>query len=415
MLLNLLRRDEDTGAAVARIVDAATTDRVVRRRLLLQAVRMAKSLVKAGVVVRREQPTSGGRRYDLAADLQDDFALNQPLSAFALAAFDLLDVESPTFALDVVSVIEATLEDPMTVLLAQQHRARGVRVAELKADGVEYDERMRLLDEVTWPKPLDELLTGALTIFAQTHPWIADADLSPKSIVRDMYERAMTFGEFIAFYKVQRSEGLVLRYLSDAYRALRQTVPETLRTPELADLIEWLGEIVRMTDSSLLDEWDELVHPTRPQEEARALAAVKAHPMTGNERAFTVLIRNAMFRRVTLAADDDVEGLADLEDDSNRVWAAAHPGFDGDEWTGDDWDTALGDYWDEHASIGLDAAARGPSLLVIDKSTTPWPVRQIIADPADNRDWSIRAEVDTAASDDAERLVLREIGFGRLD
>jgi len=414
MLLNLLRRDEDTGAALVRIVDAATSDHVVRRRLLLQAVRMAKALVKAGVVVRRAHPTAGGRLYDLSDELQVDFALNQPLSAFALAAFDLLDPESATFTLDIVSIIEATLEDPQVVLWAQQNRARGERLAQLKADGVEYDERQRILDDITWPQPLAELLTGALDIFATTHPWIADATLSPKSVVRDMYERAMTFGELVAFYKVQRSEGLVLRYLSDAYRALRQTVPETLRTPELEDLMDWLGEIVRMTDSSLLDEWDELVHPTREPEEVQALAAVKAHPLTGNERAFTVLIRNAMFRRVALASDDDVDGLDDIERDANAVWRQAHPD-DADEWTGDDWDNALGIYWDEHDTISMDADARGPELLVIEHGVPFWSVRQIIADPDDNHDWTIRAQVDPEASDAAQRLVLRTLSFSRHD
>ena len=71
-----------------------------------------------------------GRRYEegpfqVAMDLHEGFALNQALSAFALAALDLLDPEDAGYALDVVSVIEATLEDPRPVLLAQQFEARG--------------------------------------------------------------------------------------------------------------------------------------------------------------------------------------------------------------------------------------------------------------------------------------------------
>ena len=418
LLLNLLRRDEDTGTALVHLVDAATSEPSPRRALVLRAVRMARSLVRAGVVVRRSVPTPGGRLYDLAEGLQDDFALNQPLSAFALAALDLLDVEAPTFALDVVSVIEATLEDPMPVLLAQRHRARGEAVAALKADGVEYEERQRLLDDITWPTPLDELLNGALDIFATAHPWIADETLSPKSIVRDMVERAMTFGEFIAFYKVQRSEGLVLRYLSDAYRALRQTVPETLRTPELEELTDWLGTMVRLTDSSLLDEWDELAHPGAAPAEVAARAEAAAHPLTGNPAAFRVLIRNALFRRVALAAADDVDALDELEAEAGAVWAA-WAGSDSDAdapWGGDDWDAALGEYWDEHASIGLDADARGPGLFVLDRTRPDrWAVRQILADPAGNHDWAITAEVDPQASDAAWRCVLRVTGVGRLD
>jgi hypothetical protein len=442
MLLHLLQRDQDTAAALVHIIDAAVPDAKGRRRLLLRAVQLGKALLRAGVVVRRDRPTAGGRHYDLAEELQDGFALNQPLSAFALAAFELLDAASPDFALDMVSIVESTLEDPTVILLAQQNQARGELIASLKADGVDYDERIRLVDEVTWPRPLAELLEGALAVFGQTRPWIAEARLSPKSIVRDMFERAMTFGEFAAFYKVQRSEGLLLRYLSDAHRALRQTIPEASRTPELTDLIDWLGEVVAMTDSSLLDEWDALSHPgdaTGPRPPA------PERPLTGNAKVFTTLIRNALFRRVLLAADDDVDALEALEDEANRLWleassapgwtppvgrvapgdwldpwAGSVDGWTGDAWsasawTGDQWDEALSDYWDEHDTIGTDAAARGPALFMVKPGQPLWAVRQIIADPQGNHDWSIQALVDPAASDRAERLVMRVTDVSRQD
>ena len=166
------------------------------------------------------------------------------------------------YALDVVSVVEATLEDPRAILMAQLHHAKGEAVNAMKADGIEYDERMELLEEISWPKPLEELLEATLEMYRQTHPWIAEAGLSPKAVVRDMFERAMTFGEFIEYYGLARSEGIVLRYLSDAYKALRQTVPPDKVNEDLTDLIEWLGEVVRQTDSSLLDEWEELTNPT---------------------------------------------------------------------------------------------------------------------------------------------------------
>jgi hypothetical protein len=432
MLLNLLHRDEDTAQAVTHIVDAATLEVKTRRRLLLRAVQLGKALVKAGVVVRRAEPTPGGRLFDVADQLQDDFALNQPLSAFGLAAFDLLDSTAADFALDVVSVVESTLEDPTTVLLAQQNQARGELVSRLKADGVEYDERVRLAEETTWPQPLAELLTSALAVFAQTRPWIVEASLSPKSVVRDMYERAMTFGQFTAFYKVQRSEGLLLRYLSDAHRALRQTVPEAMRTPGLDDLIAWLGEVVTITDSSLLDEWEALTHPTSV---AEPRSEVAQRPLTGNPRVFQVLIRNAMFRRVLLAANDDVDALETLENETNQTWleASSAPGWtppsrptppaqwrdpwtgQPDAWSGDQWDEALERYWDDHDVIGSDATARGPAVFVVRPGEPLWRVRQIIDDPADDHDWAITALVDPAASDRAERLVMRVTGFGRID
>ncbi len=255
MLINVIGRGGDVFGHVRDLV--FDNHEPWKRQLALarRALGLYRSLLTAGVV----EAVEGEIR--LTVDLQPNFALNQPLSPFALAAFELFDAESPTYALDIVSVVEATLDDPRPVLSAQQFQARGDAVAAMKAEGVEYDERMEALETVTHPKPHDELLHEAFATYASSQPWVADFELSPKSVVRDLYERAMTFGEFIAFYKLARSEGVVLRYLSDAYRALNQTVPLDLRTEELRDIVEWLGELVRQVDSSLLDEWEELVHP----------------------------------------------------------------------------------------------------------------------------------------------------------
>ncbi|MBK8446544.1 MAG: DUF3516 domain-containing protein [Micropruina sp.] len=402
MLLNLLQRDEDTGAALAALIDSCTGDRPTRQRMLRRAAAMGRSLLRAGVVVRLPEPTAGGRRYALAVDLQHNFALNQPLSAFALAVMIELDPDAATHPLDVVSVIEATLDDTTVILLAQQFKARGEAVAELKADGYDYEERQEILDEVTWPRPLAELLDAVLLRELPLHPWLAETPVRPKSVVRDLYERAMTFGEYVAFYKLQRSEGLLLRYLSDAYRALRQTVPESLRTEDLEDLIEWLGALTRMVDSSLLDEWESLAGlsaggvPAEPGE-VRPISRT----LTSNVRAFRVLVRNALFRRVELAAADDVDALAALEPGSplGRRY----------------WDEALGQYWDEHVRINTAADARGPSLLVVTEQGRTWQVRQIIDDPEGNRDWSITARVDLDECDDAAELVVHTLGFARLD
>src|SRR5262249_5898720 len=207
-----------------------------QRRHLHQAIAIYRALLAGGVVERLESPDSEGRLVRLTVDLQLDFALNQPLSPFALAAIGLLDVESPSYALDVLSVIESTLENPRQALSAQQFRARGEAVAQMKADGVPYEERLELLDDVTYPKPLEDLLDGAYEIYRRGHPWVADYEVRPKAVVRDMYERALTFAEYVAFYGLSRSEGLVLRYLADAYKALRQTVPDEAKTEALADL-----------------------------------------------------------------------------------------------------------------------------------------------------------------------------------
>ena len=262
MVLNVIGRPGNAFEAMRHLLTDNDEPPSRQRQHIRRAIAIYRALLAAGVVERLETPTRKGRIVRLTVDLQDNFALNQPLSPLALAAIDLLDRESSTYALDVVSVIEATLDNPRQVLSAQQHKARGEAVAQMKADGIEYEERMERLEEVTYPKPLEELLTAAYEIYRRGHPWVEDYEIAPKSVVRDMSEQAMGFGDAIGYYGLARSEGILLRYLAGAFRALRQTVPEEAKTDELRDLVEWLGELVRQTDSSLLDEWEELRNPT---------------------------------------------------------------------------------------------------------------------------------------------------------
>ncbi|HJR38548.1 MAG TPA: DUF3516 domain-containing protein [Nocardioidaceae bacterium] len=397
MLLNVIAREGDAFEAMRRLLRENHEESRKQVRLVRRAIAIYRSLLSAGVVERIDPPEQSGRMVRLIEDLQLDFALNQPLSTYALATFDTLDPESPTYALDVVSVLEATLEDPRPVLSAQQFKARGEAVAEMKADGVEYDERMELLEEVSWPKPLVELLETTYEMYRKGHPWIGETAVSPKSVVRDMYERAMTFGEYVAFYGLTRSEGLVLRYLTDAYRALRQTVPDSVKTEELTDIIEWLGEVVRQTDSSLLDEWEQLTDPDRPDEVTEVKPA-QPKAITANDRAFRVLVRNAMFRRVELAARRRWDELAELSE-----------ALDADAWR-----AAVEPYFEEHDEIGTGPDARGPRMLLIEREPTRWRIQQIIDDPEGDHDWRITAEVDLAASDEAGELVLVDVGFHQL-
>lgn len=397
MLLNVIARPGDPFASMRRLLRDNHEDSRTQVRLIRRAVAQYRDLLAAGVVERLDPADAEGRTVRLIEDLQLGFALNQPLSTYALAVFDVLDPEAPTYALDVVSVVEATLEDPRPVLGAQEHKARGEAIGEMKAEGIEYDERMELLEDVTWPKPLQELLEHTYEVYRRQHPWVGEHAVSPKSVVRDMYERAMTFAEYVAHYGLTRSEGLVLRYLGDAYRALRQTVPDSVRTDELVDIIEWLGAVVRQTDSSLLDEWEQLSDPTRVV--APDVVPPEPERITANERAFTVLIRNALFRRVELAALRKWPRLAELEDEN------------GSTMTGEDWREALADYFSDHDSIDTGPDARGPKMLLVEKGAGVWEVQQIIGDPDGDHDWRITATVDLAASDDEGELVMDVTGF----
>jgi hypothetical protein len=371
-----------------------------RQRHLDQAAAIWDALLTSGVVEKLEAPDAEGRTVRLTVDLQANFALNQPLSPFALAALDVLDAESPAYALDVLSVIEATVDDPRQVLRAQEHKARGEAVGQMKAEGIEYEERMELLEEVTYPKPLEELLTGTFEIYRAGHPWVADHELSPKSVARDMFERAMTFGEYVSFYGLARSEGLLLRYLSDVFKALRQTVPETARTEELSDLIEWLGELVRQVDSSLLDEWESLRAPADDADPLATAVPTGPPPVTANRRAFRVLVRNALFRRVELFARRRWNDLGELDAESG--------------WDADRWAEAVDDYFAEYAELGTGPDARGPKLLVVEELADRWKVRQIFEDPDGDHDWGISAEVDLAASNEEGTAVLHILDVAAL-
>ena len=384
MVLNVIERGGDVFGNMRRLLTDNHEPRAAQRAHIRRAIAIYRGLRTAGIV---EQADGEIRVVD---DLQLDFALNQPLSPFAVAAIELLSRDDPGYPLDVVSVIESTLEDPRQVLYAQQDKAKGEAVAQMKADGVEYEERMARLEDITHPQPLKELLEVAFDSYRRGHPWVADQRLSPKSVVRDLYANGMTFTEYISFYNLSRSEGLVLRYLADAYKALRQTVPDDAKTEELADLIEWLAEMVRQVDSSLLDEWEQLQNPTDAPID-RPPAAI-----TRNVRALRVQVRNALFRRVQLASLRRYEALEQLDPDVG-------------------WRGALEDYFDEHDEIGTDAAARGPAHIVIDEGPQVWRVRQIIADPESYHDWQITAEVDLAESDAAGEAVVRVTGFGQLD
>ncbi|HET7666171.1 MAG TPA: DUF3516 domain-containing protein [Mycobacterium sp.] len=400
MILDVVDRPGDPFAAMRRLLTENHEPRKRQLQHVREAIGIARSLLQAGVIERMEKPASDGRRYRLTVDLPPDFALIQPLSTFALAAIDVLDPASESYALDVVSVIEATLEDPRQILAAQLNKARGEAVAAMKAEGIEYDERIELLDEVTYPQPLDELLGHTYEVYLQTNPWAADARLSPKSVVREMWERAFTFREYVSVYALTRSEGAVLRYLSDAFKALRSGVPSVARTEELTDIVEWLGELVRQVDSSLLDEWEQLTGPDQPLDVAVPVPA-RPRPLTGNERAFTAMVRNALFRRVELFARRRWYDLGQLDASAG--------------WTSDRWEAVGDDYFDEHDDVGTAADARGPALLIIDRQPSIWRVRQILDDPAGDHDWGFDVEVDLEASDEEGAPVIRLIDAGRMD
>lgn len=260
ILMEVLARPGDCFAALRHLLEDNHEPRSRQLRQIRHTIELFRGLRDSGIVVQLDAPDADGKNVALSVDMPENFALTNPLSSFALAAFEILDPDSSTYALDVISILESTLEDPRQVLFAQRKVARDAAVAEMKADGIAYEERMARLEEITWPRPLFDEIEFAFSVYRRGHPWVASSPPSPKSVLREMLERSMTFTELISGYGLARSEGVVLRYLSDCYRVLRQGLPNTVSTDEIAEITEHVGTMVRSVDSSLVDEWEQLTH-----------------------------------------------------------------------------------------------------------------------------------------------------------
>ncbi|HZK31587.1 MAG TPA: DUF3516 domain-containing protein [Corynebacterium sp.] len=400
MLLNVLARPEDAYGHLKHLLRTNHDPRSKQNKDILTALELFRGLLNAGLVVRREEgPDRYGRIYHLTQELPRDFALNQPLGPFALAALTLLDPESDTFTLDIISVFESILDDPRPILRAQESAARGEEIGRLKAEGVDYTERMALIEDVTYPKPLEESLEDAYETFAGGNPWVKEFDISPKSVVRDMIEHAMTFSDLVSTYSLARSEGVVLRYLTDAWRTLKHSVPTEYVTEELADVVEWLGELIRQVDSSLIDEWAQMSDEDTPISQAdleRELAFGIKDPtaLSANRRAFIVMVRNHFYRLVELFAFEREEQLAAMTDYLDDA---------------PEWPVALDDYFDEYDDLDTGQASRGREYFLLQAEGRSWEVRQILKDPEGDNSFSLVGTVDLDASDEAGEVRLSEL------
>ena len=400
MVLAEVEQGGNARARVDQLIEDSLQPAEEKVKLHVRAAEVLQTLIDADVVV-HEVDENGEDVYSVTMDLPEDFALDQPLSPFLLAALELLDPESPEYAFDLVSMVEATLEDPRQVLRAQERKARDAAMAEMKMDGVDYDERLERIADVTYPKPLEDLLDAAFSKYCDAVPWARDYCLRPKSVLRDMLESAADFKGYIQKLGIMRYEGILLRYLSEAFRGLDRTIPEDKHTEQLKDIIAWLGLIVRSVDSSLVDEWENAgaVLDAAPPDAAGVEAVVR------DRRGLTVLVRNALFSRVRMAAHRDAAGLGEADGD----W-----GFGERAWM-----QALDEYYEAHEEILLDADARSKSYLMFDEADEEelrvWHVRQIFHDEAGDNDFVIVADVDLDATQEGDGVVFANYRVGFAD
>lgn len=409
MVLSMVEQGGDARARVSELIAKSLQTDEEKLKLNVRADEIFATLIDSGVVVRTEVPPAPDAPadalpevdYALTVDLPEDFALDQPLSPFLLAALELLDPESDTYTFDLISMVEATLEDPKQVLRAQERAARSRAMAEMKADGIDFEERKERLQDITYPKPLEDLLDTAFATYCAEVPWANDYELSPKSVLRDMLEGANDFKGYIQKLNIARSEGILLRYLAEAFRSLDRTVPVAKRNEQLEDIISWLGFMVRSVDSSLVDEWEAAGDPA-----ALDMAPPSAtDQVVADRRGVTLLVRNALIRRVTLAARERYDQLGELDSDFGM--------------TATRWERALDTYHEQHEEILTDADARSSAMLSIDEADEQaahvWHVHQIFADEDGDHDFGIMADLDLDATQEEGEAVFKNYRVGFIE
>jgi superfamily II RNA helicase len=383
MLLSVLGRPQGGCHAMKRLVQESLETAPRKRQHKKHALELLRSLWQAGVIEFRSAAEGGGVR--LNAELQQNFSLLQALGLYVVDAVERLARESPSYALDVLTLVEAIVEDPEVILRAQVDKLKGQKVAELKAAGVEYEERMLELDKVEHPKPNLEFLNESFAAFAGEHPWVSREVLKPKSIAREMLESLQSFSGYIKEYGLARSEGLLLRYLTEVYKTLVQSIPELARSAELEELIETLGVLVRGVDSSLLDEWERLKNPAYVPSETAEIEPAR-DDITQNTRVFTALIRNLLFSILRALQDRDYDTVLDLAEAGLSPLSAA------------DLERAMRPFFEEGSAIQLDAQGRSPQNTQVSQGAEYWEVNQAILVNDEISEYAVRGRIDIARS-----------------
>ncbi|MFL5345863.1 MAG: DEAD/DEAH box helicase [Hyalangium sp.] len=402
LLLNLLQSDLTEGSGgyrrLVQLIGRTHDSDYVKRRHLKTAAACFRTLRGAGVVSVESRP--GGALVKVAEDLQRDFSLNHTLALYLLDTLEKLDPTTETYALDVVTLVESILENPDVVLYAQLHQLKGEKIAEMKAQGIEYDDRMAELEKLEWPKPNRDFIYSTFNEFERKHPWVGQENIRPKSIVRDMFERFMSFHDYVREYGLQRSEGVLLRYVSDVYKTLVQTVPERFKDEAVEDIIDHLRATLRQVDSSLLDEWERMRNPGAALA-PKPVVELKPKELTEDPKAFAARVREELHRLLRALGQKRYMDALEMLDGAVG------------EWTAPKLEQAMAPYFEEHKVVLLTPAARRPSLTFIKETGQRlWQAQQRIMDPEGHGDWMLDCEIDLRGRrlDDGPILILQRIG-----
>ena len=416
MLLNVLSRKGDGCRAMQRLIRGCHDPERAKEAHRKRAWQLFRALVNRNIV---EFHAEGESKLRVNVALQDDFSMNQTLSLYLMDTLPMLDSEAPDHALNVVTLVEAILEDPDIILRKQLDRLKTKRMAEMKMEGIEYDQRIAELEKMEYPKPQRDFIYGTFNDFADKHPWVGSENIRPKSIAREMFEDYCSFSDYIRAYDLQRSEGLLLRHLNSVFKVLAQTVPDDIKTDEVREMEVYLGTMLRQVDSSLLDEWEKMRDPNYRSDESKEVrppgAEEAAKDITRDKKAFTASIRNRIFTflRCLVLVEFD-EAITQLSEDAMAGESQSPWDEDSQPWTSERLRNLMDTFRTDHRGIRLDPEGRNlrHTYVVPDSETKTWRVQQMLVDPDDNNDWVAEFEVDLEASKEEGRPVMDLLRMG---
>jgi len=412
MLLNVLSRPSDGCRAMRELIGRCHEPPKAKKALTRRAWQLFRALVERGIIEFIPQ-TAEGAKVRVNVALQEDFSMNQTLSLYVHDTLPLMDPEAPDYALVALTLVESILEDPDLILRRQLDKVKDRAMAEMKMQGVEYNQRMEELETLEYPKPNRDFVYSTFNAFAAKHPWVGEENIRPKSIAREMFEEFRSFSDYIKLYELQRAEGLLLRHLSSVYKVLAQTVPDAAKNDAVREMELYLATMLRQIDSSLLEEWEKMRDPNyRPrgeQAEVRPPGAEEAAAdITRDAKAFTATIRNRVFTFLRALVSGDFETALAVVN--------AQPSAEEEPWTGERLRQALEAYYVGHEYLRLDPEARNVrhTYVTVSEDKRSWRVQQMLIDPAEANDWVAEFVVDLAASRTAGEPVLQLVRFGSL-
>jgi hypothetical protein len=383
MMVNLLQGHSDGYRRLVELIARCHDTDHAKAKNRRRAKSLFRSLAGAGIID-VDAPRAGRRRLvRVREDLQLDFSLNHTLSLYLVETLPMLDPTSETWPVDVLTLVESILENPEVILRRQVDRLKTEKMWEMKAAGLEYDERMAELEKIEHPKPNRDFIYDTFNAFTIKHPWVGKENIRPKSVAREMIERYLSFHEYVKEYGLEKSEGLLLRHLSQTYRTLVQTVPEGARDERLLDVIAYFRTMLARVDTSLIEEWESMLHP-KPGAPLSEVERTAPLDFSHDEKGMRAAVRAEIHALVKALASGDMvhaEGLV------RRVPA--------DVWDSARLESAMVAFRAARGPLVWGVTARFPDKTLLEReSATRWRLRQVLVDEADENDWAIEAVID---------------------